>query len=350
MISAYSPDRPLPVHEPDFENVLKVLRCETPDRPTLFEFFMNAPLYQRLVKHLDQPLPENHPEWLLTLRGFQAAGYDYATLGVPGFGFASDRAQEEETFSLNAGAAISDRASFDAYEWMDPADARYSMLDSFAEHLPRGMKLIMFGPDGILENVIKLIGYENLCFMIVEDEQLVYDVFENVGSRLVEYYRRGAKHPVVGACIDNDDWGFNTQTMLSPADMRRFVLPWHKKLVEAVHEAGKPVILHSCGYYGEVIDEVIDDLKLDGRHSYEDKITPVEQAYEELHGRIAVLGGIDVDFMCRHTPAEVNERAKRMLERTAGRGGYALGSGNSIPEYVPDEAYIAMIRAALDAG
>jgi uroporphyrinogen decarboxylase len=37
-----------------------------------------------------------------------------------------------------------------------------------------------------------------------------------------------------------------------------------------------------------------------------------------------------------------------MLERTAGRGGYALGTGNSVPDYVPDENYLAMIRAALD--
>ena len=38
-----------------------------------------------------------------------------------------------------------------------------------------------------------------------------------------------------------------------------------------------------------------------------------------------------------------------MLERTAGRGGYALGTGNSVPDYVPDENYFAMIRAALES-
>jgi uroporphyrinogen decarboxylase len=37
-----------------------------------------------------------------------------------------------------------------------------------------------------------------------------------------------------------------------------------------------------------------------------------------------------------------------MLERAAGRGGYALGTGNSVPEYVPDASYFALIRAALD--
>ena len=36
-----------------------------------------------------------------------------------------------------------------------------------------------------------------------------------------------------------------------------------------------------------------------------------------------------------------------MLERTRARGGYALGTGNSVPEYVPDDKYFAMIRAAV---
>jgi len=35
-----------------------------------------------------------------------------------------------------------------------------------------------------------------------------------------------------------------------------------------------------------------------------------------------------------------------MLERSRERGGFALGSGNSIPNYVPYDNYIAMIAAA----
>lgn len=30
-------------------------------------------------------------------------------------------------------------------------------------------------------------------------------------------------------------------------------------------------------------------------------------------------------------------------------GGYALGTGNSVPEYVPESHYEAMIRCVLDA-
>jgi uroporphyrinogen decarboxylase len=93
------------------------------------------------------------------------------------------------------------------------------------------------------------------------------------------------------------------------------------------------------------MDDVIDDMRYDGKHSYEDTIQPVESAYDQYSRRIAILGGIDVDFVCRSTPEAVYERSMNMLKR---RRSYALGTGNSVPEYVPDRNYFAMIRAALD--
>jgi len=136
--------------------------------------------------------------------------------------------------------------------------------------------------------------------------------------------------------------------MFSPRDMRKFVFPYHKRIVECIHAAGKPVILHSCGHFARIIEDVIEDMQYDGRHSYEDGILPVEEAYELYHDRIAILGGIDVDFVCRASPEKVYLRSREMLERAAGRGGYALGTGNSVPDYVPDSGYFAMLRAALD--
>lgn len=143
--------------------------------------------------------------------------------------------------------------------------------------------------------------------------------------------------------ISNDDWGFKTGTMLSPAQMRQYVIPWHKRIVEVIHTACKPSILHSCGKLDEVMDDVIDDIGYDAKHSFEDAILPVEEAYERWGDRIAILGGIDVDFMCRSRPEQIRERCEAMLGRTEKRGGYALGTGNSVPEYVPWENYIAMI-------
>ncbi len=329
----------------DFDQLLAVLANQVPDRPVLFEFFLNERLYDRLAP--DSPAQEDAHlgEELQMMLAFHRAGYDYHNLKIPGFDFPCGRDTSTQTVDLNEGGLITDWPSFENYPWPNPESASYQILDQLADLLPDGMKLIIYGPCGVLENTISIIGFETLCFMEVEQPDLLAAVFNQVGSRLLRYYELACQHPAVGACIDNDDWGFNTQTLLSPAQMRRNIFPWHKKIIQTVHRTGKPVILHSCGYFEGILDD-LDRLEIDARHSYEDNILPVEQAYRRYHDRFAVLGGIDVDFLCRSSPEAVYQRASGLLDLTAEQGGYALGSGNSIPDYVPDENYFAMIRAA----
>ena len=107
-------------------------------------------------------------------------------------------------------------------------------------------------------------------------------------------------------------------------------------------------MLHSCGNYSKIIDDVIYDMKFDGRHSYEDNIIPVERAYSDLKGKIAVLGGIDINYLMTETPEHIYARCRNMLELSEECGGYALGSGNSISRHMPQENYFAMLRAAWD--
>ena len=332
---------------PDFDNLLAVLRKEVPSRPTLFEFYINERIYQRLAPLSefgpDNPYAAQHQ----VVAAFHRLGYDYATILVPDFRFPSERVYVKQSVSINTGGLISDWKSFEAYPWPNPNEADYAILDVLAKELPAGMKIICNGPGGLLENAIEIVGYERLCYLLADDPDLVNQIFDGVGSRLVQFYERVAAHPSVGACISNDDWGFRTQTMFSPPQMRKYVFPWHKQIVDVVHAAGKPVILHSCGHFERIIDDMVE-IGIDGRHSYEDTILPVEEAYERYHNHFAILGGIDLDFICRSTPEEVYARSKAILAQTSERGGYALGTGNSVPDYVPDENYFAMIRAALD--
>jgi uroporphyrinogen decarboxylase len=137
--------------------------------------------------------------------------------------------------------------------------------------------------------------------------------------------------------------------MLSPDDLRRYVFPWHQRIVAAAHAAGKPGILHSCGNASEIMDDIIDTMAFDGKHSFEDTIQPIEDAYDQYKGRVALLGGIDVDYVIRSEPDAVYRRSREMLERASAVGGYALGTGNSVPAYVPDENYCAMVWAALES-
>ncbi|MCL2773267.1 MAG: hypothetical protein FWD71_07935 [Oscillospiraceae bacterium] len=334
--------------KPVFENLLKVLRREAPPRPVFMELFMNDTIYRKFCdpKYLDGK--EDISYMLIMASAFANLGYDYFSTWPSGFGFPQKGGPSKQTTTLNHEAAIYDRKSFDEYKWLEPEDFSMAHLAKVEPYVPQGMKAVMVGPGGVLENIIGIMGYDNLCMKVYEDPELVSDIAENVGKRLVRYYEMATEYNIIGAAFGNDDWGFNTQTMLSPKQMREYIFPWHKKIVEAVHSRNKLCVLHSCGNPSEVMDDIVDDIKYDAKHSFEDNIIPVENFYETYHDRIAVIGGIDVNFIVTKTPEEVKERSRKMLERVATRGGYALGTGNSVPEYIPLENYLAMLSAAYE--
>jgi len=333
------------MRKPDYTQILKVLRKEVPDRPTLFEFFLNATIYEELNNGEAPERGDNYDYNRKAMYAFKNAGYDYFTSHISKFRFHSADKAHKASMSINEGNVITDWESYEKYEWPEPENFGLQTLEALAPDLPEGMKFIAYSAGGVLENTITLVGYDNLCMMLYDDPALARKVFDGVGSRLLRYYEMAAAQDSVCAIVSNDDWGFKTQTMLSTAHMREYVFPWHKKIVAAGHKNGKPVILHSCGYREDIMDDIIEDMRFDGLHSYEDAILPVEEAYERYKGRIAIIGGIDVHYVCTQPHDAITARAKAMLERSAKTGGYALGTGNSVPGYVPKESYYAMIRA-----
>jgi uroporphyrinogen decarboxylase len=324
-------------YSPDFEQLLKVLRRERPDRPVLFEFYFNQRITEKFGAGEE-------------IKAFFALGYDYAKIDVNDLVLPSAqhaRAEGSKSASQNE-FLFKDRSDFGKFSWNEPRPAVYrEKMAEISGCIPKGGKFIGCQPGSVFNSLVEGLGYENLCMMCYDDPDLVRDIADAAGRSLLIHADILTSFDEVGAMILNDDWGFSTQTRLAPDQMRSFVIPWYVKMVEAVHSNGKKAILHSCGNMWSLIDDVCDLCKFDGKHSYEDKILPVEKAYELYGRRIAIIGGIDVDFLCRKTPEEIRARADALLDMSDEQGGYALGSGNSIADYVPDENYLAMVAAAL---
>lgn len=213
--------------------------------------------------------------------------------------------------------------------------------------VPDHMKIIGGASGGPFEHASFLMGLENLCMMIYDDPAFIDVLFEKIGHIVCGVAERLVVLDKVGIYRFGDDLGYKSATMLHPDVLRRHVFPWYRKTAEAAHAAGKPFLLHSCGRLDEVMEDIIA-CGVDGKHSFEDVIMPVAEAKKKWGDRIAIFGGVDVDFLARSTPAEVRERTKRILEACAPSGGYAAGSGNTITSYVPVANYLAMMEAIGD--
>jgi len=287
-------------------------------------------------------------------------GYDYTMIiDIPGIGleFPSQMRKTDDTAYLSRGTRnwveekkgiIANWENFENYPWPDPEDIDLSPYLLAQEEMPEGMKLLVAGSSGLLEVVSEnLLGIENMSYLLFDEPDLVEAVFEKVGNIMYRFYLRLADLEGIGGFFQGDDMGFKTSTILSPALLKKYVLPWHKKVCTLAHLKGKVYFLHSCGQLKPIMDDLISWVGIDAFHSFQDEIMSVVEFKQEYGWKIGVLGGIDLDRLVRSNEAELRSYVRSILEKCQNNGGYALGSGNSIANYVPINNYLIMLDEGL---
>lgn len=316
---------------PDFGRLERVLRRNgIPDYVPLYELFADLPVQEALVGH---PLPDR----VATIEFYYRAGYDYVPV------WPTLALKQGDLKDSRKGYPISDWQTFESYEWPATSDISFAEYEAVAPRLPEGMRIIA-QTGGIFEVAESLCGYAGLCFLLRDDRELVGAIFDRLGELYTAMYSGMASIPEVGATVISDDLGFRTQTLVSPDDLREFVLPWHRKLAEITHREGKPCILHSCGQLEAIMCDIIDYVGIDAKHSFEDAILPVTEAKRLYGNRIALLGGFDVDRLCRSSEEEIRQHTNLLLDTCGAGGGYALGTGNSVAQFIPLSHYLTMLQ------
>ena len=152
------------------------------------------------------------------------------------------------------------------------------------------------------------------------------------------------RHIVV---FPGDDMGFRSGTIVAPPMLREYVLPWHRHFASMAHARSIPYFLHSCGNLTGIMEELITDVGIDGKHSFEDAIMPVQDFQARYGTRIAVLGGVDINILAGSSPEAVRQHTRFLMDTCGTRGRYAVGSASSIPSYVPVANYLAMLDETL---
>ena len=122
-----------------------------------------------------------------------------------------------------------------------------------------------------------------------------------------------------------------------------------KKIGDLARAANKPLVYHTDGTLYDVFDRIIE-CGVDAIHPIEPKAMAIADVKMRYGDKLSLIGNIDVDLLARGTEAEVREQVRRTMEIAGSNGGFCIGSGNSIPEYVKYENYLAMLKASADFG
>ncbi len=179
------------MNKPDFDNLLATLYRQKSKRTPIFEFIINNPSRFKKPMIGYQPKKDKLDPFREYIHLYHRLGYDFVSLPVweanlLSFPFSSH--DEKNSRSLNVDSTIIDRNSFENYSWPDPEIGEYDVLENLTKELPDGMKFIIIGNYGVLENAVNLVGFDKLSLMLFEEPDLVKDIFNAIGSRLLRYY------------------------------------------------------------------------------------------------------------------------------------------------------------------
>lgn len=342
----------MPQFQNDYRYMLDVLANKKPRRLPLYEHIICPEIMEEILgvefaELIDGDLADQKVFFQHYNRFFQEMTYDTVSCEVT----IVDRLPDHGAIYGGRPGPIQNREDFEKYPW-DEIPIRFwevaaPRFEALSASMPVGMKALGGIGNGVFEISEDLVGFEQLAYMQADDPELFAALYQRIGDLMVNLWTEFLDHHADDfvICRFGDDLGFKTSTLTSPNNIRTQILPQYKRIIDLIKGHGKPFLWHSCGKIFSIMDDVIA-LGINAKHSNEDVIAPYEEWIRRYGDRIGLLGGIDVDLLCQNEPEDVFEIVlERGLKYRGLANGYALGSGNSIPDYVPADGYLAMVDA-----
>lgn len=340
--------------EPDYNRLKTALSRGIPDRVPLFELA----IAQRIKEEaLGRRITSIKDEVEFSAR----CGYDYIKLSpiidmnpgkiVPQEGKRVSNATEDvnqREWHASGKGMITSFEEYEAFQWPRIEDIDYSRFEDVQEYLPEGMKIVAQYGD-IFTFTWDFMGFESFSFALIDNPELVQLVFDRIGSLIYSMFENMATFPNVGALYYTDDIAINTGLFVSPSVYKKYLFPWMKKISALCTQHNLEYIYHSDGD----LHEVFGDLKecgINGLHPIEPQAMDIRKVKQLLKNDFCLLGNVDVDLLSRGKPEDIEKAVLGLLGDVAPEGGYCLGSGNSVPEYVSYENFKAMTETVLKHG
>ncbi|MBN1541835.1 nucleoside 2-deoxyribosyltransferase [candidate division KSB1 bacterium] len=340
-------------YQPDFDRLRRTLKRGQADRVPLMELGIHPRIMADFIGRPIETLTDR-------IEFYRLAGYDYIKLSPvidmnPG-GFQSEskvqRAEDGDldrsTWGTEGKGIITSDKEFDRFVWAKVEDEMFRDFDAAAALLPPGMQVVGQYGD-IFTFTWEFMGFETFSFALVENPGLVQNIFERVGGIIVELFARMAQYDCVGALFYSDDIAYQSGLMISPQALRTYLFPYMRQIGRICRDRDIPFIYHSDGKMWDVMDELVD-IGIDALQPIEPQAWDIREVKDRYGDRFCLIGNIDVDLLARGKPEEVAAEVSRLLREVAPGGGYCVGSGNTVPDYVRFDNYRAMLETVWENG
>jgi len=147
----------------------------------------------------------------------------------------------------------------------------------------------------------------------------------------------------IDAVYFGDDWGQQMGLQMGPRIWREFIMPELKRMYSAVRQAGKYVMIHSCGKVQELFDDLIR-IGLNCFNPFQPEVMDVFDLMKTYKGRLAFHGGLSTQQTLPYGSVQDVKGVTAKLLKAGRDGGYIFAPAHAVEGDVPLENMLAFIN------
>ncbi len=230
------------------------------------------------------------------------------------------------------------------YTFPDPLNPRFfADIDSRIARWGDRFRVYQIG-FSLFERAWTLRGMENLLMDFHDHPAFVRVLLNSIADYNIAQLR-GALRYDIDAVYFGDDWGQQRGLLMGPKLWKEFIRPVLARMYGAVREAGKFVMIHSCGDVDELFDDLVE-IGLNCFNPFQPEVMDVAELIGRYRGRLSFYGGVSTQrTMPYGSPEDVRAEVNRLIGYGT-EGGYILSPAHAVEGDVPLENILMLIDTA----
>lgn len=192
-------------------------------------------------------------------------------------------------------------------------------------------------------------GLDTFMIELLTEKDFIHRYLEKILELELFAYQRILER--MGSTLEGffiiDDVAMQNGPLIAPEIYREMIKPYHKRLFDFIHKAGKIIIYHSCGSVTNLIPDFID--------AGIDALNPLQLSADNMdplflkkeYGKDIVFwgGGVNTqETLAFGSPEEVRSEVRRRMEILGTGGGYVFAAEHCIQPGTPVENILALFE------
>jgi uroporphyrinogen decarboxylase len=258
------------------------------------------------------------------------------------FGVVWDRSIDKDIG--NPEAPLLKAPSIRDFEFPDPGNARFfDNIEPLIERKPDMFRVYQIG-FSLYERAWSLRGMENLLMDFVANPDFVHELLDTIADHNIALANRALQYDI-DAVYFGDDWGHQRGLIMGADLWQEFIYPRLKRMYKTVREAGKYVMIHSCGDVDELFPALID-AGVNCFNPFQPEVMDVFELMKTYRGRLSFHGGLSMQKTLPFgTPEDVRRASANLLDM--GReGNYIFSPSHAVEGDTPLANILAFVEVA----